>query len=323
MKAITYTKYGSPEVCRIREVETPTPESNEVLVRIHEAPLTNADMAFRKGKPFISRFFSGLFRPKHIPGGELAGEVEAVGEGVIKFERGDRVFGSTDISFGAHAEYKCLPEDGMLVKMPSRLSFGETAGICDGGFTALYFLRNKAKIRSGHKILINGASGAVGTYAVQLARYFEAEVTGVCSTANIELVESLGAHQVIDYTREDFTESDQRYDIVFDTVGKSSFSQCKKMLARDGLYLTTVPSAAIFLQMAWTSLGNGKKAIFAASGLNQDRDDLFFLRDLQASGEIRAVVDRRYPIEQIIEAHKYVDGGHKKGNVIITFVHNK
>ncbi|MCF7803921.1 MAG: NAD(P)-dependent alcohol dehydrogenase [Candidatus Marinimicrobia bacterium] len=318
MKAITYAKYGSPDVCKIREVETPVPESNEVLVRVHEAPLTNADMAFRKGKPFIARFFSGLIRPQKLPGGELAGIIEAVGKDVTKFTPGDRVFGSTDINFGAHAEYKCLPEDGMLVKMPSTLSFGETAGICDGGFTALYFLRNKANIQSGQKILINGASGAVGTYAVQLARYFGAEVTGVCSTTNIELAESLGAHQVIDYTRENFTESDQTYDIVFDAVGKSSFSECKKVLTKDGLYLTTVPSAAIFLQMAWTSVGKGKQAIFAASGLNQDREDLLFLRELLASGELRAVVDRRYPMEQIVEAHRYVDEGHKKGNVVIT-----
>jgi len=326
MKVIICTKYGSPDVLQLKEVEKPTPKDNEVLIRIFAAIVSPSDCVFRKGEPFIARFFSGLIRPKNsIPGEMLAGEIEAVGKDVKLFKKGDQVFGSTGMSLGAYAEYICLPEEGVLTIKPANLTYEDAATVCDGALTALPFLRDKGNIQSGQKVLINGASGSVGTAAVQLAKYYGAEVTGVCSTTNLELVKSLGADKVIDYTKEDFTQSGETYDVIFDAVGKSLFTRCKSSLTQRGVYLTTVPTLVIMLQMLWTSKIGSKRAIIAFTGLRPAREktkDLIFLKELVETGKIKSVIDRRYPLEQTAEAHRYVDKGHKKGNVIITVGHN-
>jgi NADPH:quinone reductase-like Zn-dependent oxidoreductase len=302
------------------------PKNSEVLIKIHAVPATAAHLVGRKGTPFFGRFVTGLRKPKKpILGMELAGEIEAVGKGVKLFREGDQVFGSTGLSLGAYAEYTCMPEEGALAIKPANMTYEEAAAVVEGSLTALPFLRDKANIQSGHQVLINGASGSVGTAAVQVAKYYGAEVTGVCSTTNLELVKSLGADKVIDYTKEDFTKSGQTYDIIFDAVGKSSFSRCKSSLKQKGIYLTTVPTLAIFPQMLWTAKIGSKKAIVAFTGLRPSSEktkDLLFLKELIEAGKIKSVIDRRYPLEQIAEAHRYVEPGHKKGHVVITVVRN-
>ncbi|UCF65107.1 MAG: NAD(P)-dependent alcohol dehydrogenase [bacterium] len=322
MKAVVYIKYGPPEVLQIREVEIPTPKNNEILIRIYATAVNATDPIFRKGKPFISRFATGLLTPKNtIPGDVLAGEIEAVGKEVTLFKKGDQVFGATGGGFGAHAEYISLPEEGALALKPANMTYGEAASICDGALTALPFLRDQGKIQRGHKVLINGASGAVGSQGVQLAKYFGAEVTGVCSTANLDLVKSLGADSVIDYTREDFTRTGQSYDIIFDAVGKSSFSRCKRALKPNGIYLTTVLSLAIVRHRLWTSLIGSRKAMIMFTGIRPAKEraeDLRFIKDLAENGKISAVIEKQYLLEQIAEAHRHVETGHKKGNVVVT-----
>lgn len=322
MKAIVLTTYGAPDVLQFNEVEKPSPKENEVLIRIYATAVVATDPLFREGKPFITRLFTGLLKPtRAIPGDVLAGEIEAVGREVSRYKKGDQVFAACSSSQGGHAEYVCLPQDGPLALKPENMTYEEAAGVCDGGLGALNFLRDAANIQKGQKVLINGASGSVGTYAVQLAKYFGAEVTGVCSSANVELVKSLGADHVVDYTRVDFTRNGQTYDIVFDAVGKSSFSRCKNSLAQKGIYVMTVPSLAFMLQVLWTSKRNGKKAAFVAPGLRSSSEkakDLVLLKALIEAGKIRSVIDRCYPLEQIAQAHKYVEKGHKKGNVVIT-----
>jgi NADPH:quinone reductase-like Zn-dependent oxidoreductase len=318
MKAIITTKYGSPDVLRLREVEKPIPKDNEILIKINAAVVTPADCAFRKADPFMTRLFSGLTKPNCIPGFELAGEIEEVGGRVTLFKKGDQVFGTSGTGFGAHAEYKCLPETGVIITKPANMTYADAVGICDGGLTALSFLRDIGQIQRGQQVLINGASGAVGAYGVQLAKYYGAEVTGVCSSVNVNLVQSLGADHVIDYTRTDFTTNNETYDIIFDAVGKRSFTRCKGSLKQTGIYLSSVPSLAILLQMLWTSRIGSKRAYFAATGLKQKKENLTFLKELAEAGKLRSVIDRRYALEQIIEAHRYVDTGHKKGNVVIT-----
>ncbi|MEJ2194596.1 MAG: NAD(P)-dependent alcohol dehydrogenase [Ignavibacteriaceae bacterium] len=325
IKAIVYQKYGSPDVLQLREVEKPTPRDNEVLIRIYATTVTAVDSTFRKGDQFAARSFTGLIRPKNsVLGSELAGEIEVVGKDVKRFNEGDQVFATTP-GFGTHAEYICLPEDGVLVIKPTNMTFEEAAAVPSGALTALPFLRDKANIQSGQKILINGASGSVGTYAVQLAKYFGAEVTGISSTVNLELIKSLDADEVIDYTKDDFTKTGQTQDIIFDAVGKSSFSRCKSLLKQRGIYLTTVLTPAILLQMLWTSKIGNKKAMIAFTGLRpaiEKTKDLIFLKELIEAGKIKSVIDRRYPFEQTAEAHRYVEKGHKKGNVVITLEHS-
>jgi len=325
MKASVYTKYGLADVLQLEEVEKPTPRDNDVLIKIYATTVTSEDCTFRKGDPFIARFATGLTRPRMTTlGSNLAGVIEAVGGGVKRFKEGDQVFAASDAGFGAHAEYICLPEEGALALKPVNMTYGEAAGICGGGLTSLPFLRDTGNIQRGNKVLINGASGSVGTSAVQLARYFGAEVTGVCSTTNLELVRSLGANKVVDYSKEDFTKSAESYDIIFDAVGKSSFSHCKGSLKKRGVYLSTVLTLEIILQMLWTSRIGSKKAMIAFTGLRpacEKTKDLIFLKELAEAGKIKPVIDRSYSLEQVAEAHRYVDAGHKKGNVIINVEH--
>jgi NADPH:quinone reductase-like Zn-dependent oxidoreductase len=315
MKAIVYKKFGPPEVLQLQEVEKPTPKANEVLIKIVATTVVKEDPDWR-----ASPGFNGILKPRHpILGQELAGEIEETGRDVTRFSPGDQVFGMD--SFGAYAEYKCMPENGALAIKPVNLSYEEAASVPNGALTALPFLRDKAKIQSGQTVLIYGASGSVGAAGIQLAKYYGAEVTGVCSTANLEWVSSLGADQVIDYTQEDFTESGKTYDIIFDTVGKLSFSECKGSLTDEGIYLSTVPTPEIMLQALLTAKGRSKKVKFAAAGLRPASEkikDLDFLTTLIEAELLKPVIDSCYPLEQTAEAHRYVEQGHKKGNVVIT-----
>ena len=319
MKSIVCTKYGPPEVLQFKEVEKPTPKDNEVLIKIYATTVHVGDVRIRSFRVpplfwLIGRLTLGFTRPKKaILGMELAGEVESVGKEVKLFEQGDQVFGSTyGLGLGSYAEYKCMPEDGMVAIKPANMSDEEAAGITIGGNSSLWFLR-EGNIQSGQKVLIYGASGSVGTFAVQLAKYFGTTVTGVCSTTNVELVESLGADKVIDYTKEDFTKNGETYDIVFDAVGKSSFSRCKGLLSQEGVYLSAV---LVVSQARWHSMTSGKKVV-GGTGVEKT-ENLIFLKELLEAGKIKPVIDRRYPLDQIVEAHRYVETGHKKGNVVIT-----
>lgn len=314
MKAIVYSRFGPPDVLQLQEVEKPAPKDNEVLIRIYATTVVKEDPDWR-----ATPGFNGFRRPRHpILGQELAGEVEAVGRDVTRFEPGDRVFGID--MFGAYAEYKCMSETGALAIKPANMSYEEAASVPNGALTALAFLRDKGNVRRGQVVLINGASGSVGSAAVQLVKAFGAQVIGVCSTSNLEWVQALGADNVIDYTKEDFAQSDGRFDIVFDTVGKRSFAECKGALTDRGIYLATVPTPQMMLQSLWTAVRGGKRVRLAAAGMRPARikiQDLGFLTELIEAAKFKAVIDRCYPLEQIAEAHRYVEKGHKKGNVVI------
>jgi NADPH:quinone reductase-like Zn-dependent oxidoreductase len=321
MRAVVATAYGSPDVLRVDKVARPTPDDDEVLVRVRATVVGPPDSAAREGSPFPIRFFSGLRRPNAVPGDVFAGDIEAVGRDVARFAPGDAVFGTAAPRSGAHAECLCLPEDGALTIMPSGLTYSDAAAVCDGGLTAMAFLTDHADIRAGDAVLVNGASGSVGTAAVQLASEFGASVTGVCSTANVDLVRSLGAETVLDYTRTDFTTTGTSYDVIFDAVGKRSYAECKDSLTPDGRYLTTVPSVGILLRTLWTRLVGGRQARFAATGLasaRTKRAHLVALRELVEAGTFRPVVDRSSPLDEIADAHRYVDTGHKTGSVVVT-----
>jgi NADPH2:quinone reductase len=322
MKAILYKKYGSPYVLEPAEMEIPTPEPNEVLIRVFATTVTTADCMMRRGDTFLSRILLGLFNPMRkfqILGTEFSGKIEAVGNRVKKFKPGDEVFAFRGFGTGCYAQYKCMSETGSITIKPRNISYEEAASLVDGATTALFFLKEKATIQKGQKVLINGASGSIGTFAVQLAKYFGAEVTGVCSTKNIEQVKSLGADKVVDYTKEDFTETGVIYDIIFDTVGKSSFAHCKKALKSNGKYVATVMTLKLLVQSLLTKLGNKKKVIFAMS-LNKT-DALNFIRTLIEEGKLKTIIDRQYPLEELPAAHEYVEKGHKAGNVVITVSH--
>lgn len=320
MKAMVYTKYGPPDVLRMEEVERPIPGDDEVLVEVHATTATSAEGMMRRGEPLWGRVILGLGRPRRkILGLEFAGEISLMGRNVERFKKGDQVYGFTGFGLGAYAEYLCMPQKGSLGMKPANTTYEEAAAVVDGATTALFFLKDKANIQAGQKVLINGASGSIGTSAVQLARYFGAEVTGVCSTTNVELVKSLGADTVIDYTREDFTRNGRTYDVIFDTVGKSSFQRCKGSLEKNGCYLPTVGLMNYALAL-WTSIFGGKRV---KSGMSISKAEaLVFIKDLVEAGEIQTVIDRHYPLEQIAEAHKYVEKGHKKGNAVIAVSQN-
>jgi NADPH:quinone reductase-like Zn-dependent oxidoreductase len=323
MKAIVHTKYGPPDELQLKEVEKPVPKDNEVLIKIHATTVTTSDCNVRnftfvpRSFMLFARIMFGFKKPKiNILGIDLAGKIEEIGKDVTRFKIGNQVFGSPGTKFGAHAEYTCVSEDRALVIKPPNMIYEEAAAISLAGNTALFFIRDLAKIQTGQKILIHGASGAIGTYAVQLAKYYGAEVTGVCSAMNAEMVKSLGADKVIDYTKEDFTKSDERYDFVFAVVGKTTFSQCKGLLKQKGIYLENMLELKDVLKMMWTAIIGGKKI---KGGVSKESDEnLNFFLELIELGELKPVIDRSYPLEQTAAAFRYVEQGHKKGNVIIT-----
>lgn len=329
MKAIVYTEYGTPDVLRLTEVEKPAPKDNEILIRVHATSVNVGDIWARNFKEMTparftmplplwlpSRMYFGFSKPKiNILGNEYAGHVEAIGKDVKRFRKGDQVFGYRGQRMGTNAEYLCMPEDGLVAKKPANMTYEEAATVPYGALTALSLLR-KANIRPGQKVLIHGASGGIGSAAVQLAKYFGAEVTGVCSSPRLEFVKALGADKVIDYTREDFTKNGETYDVIFDILGKGSFSRFKNSLRQNGTYLLASFKMKQLFQMLWTSRTSGKKVICALSSENPE--DLAFIKRLVEEGKIKSIIDKRYPLEKTSEAHRYIENGSRMGSVIIT-----
>jgi NADPH:quinone reductase-like Zn-dependent oxidoreductase len=315
MKAAVHDRYGPPEVLRIEDVERPVPADDEVLVRIHATTVNRTDCHRRAAKPFLWRFFSGLLRPKYrVLGGEMAGTIEAVGVAVSEFAVGDHVFGTSGPKLGGHAEYLCRSESGLIAHKPSGLSFEEAAAIPDGALSALTCVR-RARLKEGQKILVYGASGSIGTAGVQLARHFDADVTAVCNTKNLELARTLGADKVIDYTQDDFTKSAETYDVVFDAVGKLTFGRCKPSLKPGGIYIAT-DGLRNFPLGLWTSRFGDKRVSLPLP--DWKKEDMLFLKELIEAGRYRAVIDRSYPLEDVVEATRYVETGQKTGNVVLT-----
>jgi NADPH:quinone reductase-like Zn-dependent oxidoreductase len=331
MKAIVWTKYGPPDVLQLQEVEKPAPKEDEVLIRIYATTAFAGDCELRSLKLPIYyglplRIYNGLRKPTRITilGQELAGEIEAAGKDIKRFKEGDQVFGTPGFSMGAYAEYKCLPEepgemDGVLAIKPANMSYEEAAAVPVGGLEALHYLR-KGNIQKGQKVLINGAGGSIGTFAVQLAKYYGAEVTAVDSTGKLDMLRSIGADHVVDFTQEDFTKSGQAYDVIFDVVGKSSFSGSIRSLKQNGRYLMANPGLSQMVRGRWTS-GISDKEVISGS-VSYNTENLVTLKELIEAGKIKTVIDRRYPLEQTAEAHRYVETGNKKGNVVITVEHN-
>jgi NADPH:quinone reductase-like Zn-dependent oxidoreductase len=315
MKAIVYTQYGTPEVLQLKQVKKPTPKDNEILLRVKATAVNSGDVRLRKANPFAVRFIFGLLKPKiNILGSVFSGEVESVGKDVKLFKVGDQVFGHKDMSFGSYAEYMCLPEDASIALKPATISHKEAAVIPFGGVTALHFIK-KATIKPGQKVLIVGASGAVGSAALQLAKSFGADVTGVCSTANIDLVKSIGADKVIDYTKQDFTKNGETYDVIFDSVNTISVSQSLKSLNKNGIMILSAAGMSEMLQGLWISMTSSKKVMTGV--ISHKAADIIFLKELIVADKLKPVIDRTYPLEQMAEAHAYVEKGHKKGNVAI------
>jgi NADPH:quinone reductase-like Zn-dependent oxidoreductase len=315
MRAVVHDRYGPPDVLRVDEVERPAPADDEVLIRVHATTVNRTDCHRRAAKPFLWRFFSGLLRPRQrILGGEMAGEVEAVGAAVTEFAVGDEVFGTTGPKLGGHAEYLCRRESGIVAHKPTGLTFAEAAAIPDGALAAITCLR-RAGVKAGQTILVYGASGSIGTAGVQLARHYGAEVTAVCNTANRELARSLGADRVIDYTREDFTKNGETYDVVFDAVGKLTFRRCKGSLKPGGIYIAT-DGLRNFPLSLWTKRFGDKRVSLPLP--DWKREDILFLKQLVEAGEYRPVIDRRYPLDDVVEATRYVETGQKVGNVVLT-----
>lgn len=322
MQVVICPQYGSPDVLQLTEVPRPTPKDNEVLVRVRAAAVSTADTMMRKGTPRIARLFVGLRRPKKpIIGTGFAGEIVAVGKDVLKFKVGEEVMGGTGFAFGTYAEFLSIPEEGLLVNKPTNMTFAEAAPLTDGALTAYSFLTHVVQLEKGQKILINGASGSIGTSAVQIAKSIGAEVTGVCSSKNMGMVKALGADHVIDYTQEDFTKRSEQYDVIFDTIGKSSYSRCKRILTEKGAYISPVLDFKLLLQSIWTSVFSAKKAKFSATGarpVTEIRPLLQKLTKPLKEGKIRSIMDRQYTLGQIVEAHQYVETGRKRGNVVVT-----
>jgi len=325
MKAVVWTKYGGPDGLKFQEIEKPTPKDNQVLIKVHATTVTAGDCEMRALKfPIFLilpiRLFVGLFKPKNVTilGQEFSGEIEGVGKDVKQFKAGDPVFGTAGFSIGTYAEYLCLPvesDEGVLAIKPSTMNFEEAAAVPTGGLEALHFLR-KGKLQSGQKILINGAGGSIGTSGVQLAKYFGAEVTAVDHAEKLDMLRSIGADHVIDYTTEDFTQNGQIYDVIFDVVGKSPFSRSLKSLSDNGYYLIANPRLPLMVRGRWVSMRSSKKVILEMT--KQKTEDLLYLRELIEAGTLKTVIDKKYPLEQTAEAHAYVETGRKKGNVIIT-----
>lgn len=321
MKAIITTAYGSPEIFKVGNVAKPTAKPNEILIRIHASSVTKADTMMRTGKPYIGRLMIGLTKPKNpIWGTGFAGVVESVGSEVTRFKAGDKVFGENIDTMGTYAEYVTVPEDGVVAHLPANISYEEAAGMCDGGVTSLNFLTNLGNIKPGMKVLINGASGALGTAAVQIAKHFGAEVTGVCSTKNVSLVWELGADHVIDYTQHDFTEIENSYDLIYDTVGVRSFADCRDALTEHGVYASPVLGMPLLGDMMVSSVFGNKKAKFSATGALPAKEIkrlLAILIEIIEEGNLIGIVDRTYSLEEVVVAHEYVDKGHKTGNVVL------
>jgi NADPH:quinone reductase-like Zn-dependent oxidoreductase len=330
MKAIVYTEFGPPEVLQLKEVDKPAPKDNEVLIKNYATSVTVGDVNARDfsrvppGFGPLPRLMFGIRGPrKPVIGSDIAGEIEAIGKDVQQFKVGDQVYGIDGENLGAYAEYVCRPEDGALATMPTNMTYKGAAAIPFGACTALYFLRDQGNIQSGQEVLINGASGGVGVYAVQLAKYFGADVTGVCSTKNLDTVRALGADKVIDYTQEDFTKNGETYDLIFDMVGKNtSFSRYKNSLKQNGAYLAVAGGLKEMLQMQWTRLVGDRKVIFGGGTASERKDYLIFFKELIEAGDLKAVIDGSYPLEQTAEAHRFFDGERKRGSVVITVEHS-
>ena len=321
MKAVICSRYGSADVLELQDIEKPSVKSGEVLVKIMASSTTAADSMMRQGVPVFGRLFLGLRKPKFpITGTGFAGVIEELGEGVNQYKIGDKVFGESALGAGTNAEYVCVSQEAVLLPMPANISFEEAAPLCDGALTSINFLKGVSSIQPGQRILINGAAGSLGTAAVQLAKHLGAHVTGVCSTQNIALVKSLGADEVIDYTRQDFCKNTEKYNIIYDTVGKRHFSECKKALVEGGEFISPVLNLKLLFQMLFTSLFKGKKAKFSATGLRSAqelRELLGQLIPLIESEKLKTHIDKRFCLAEIKEAHQYVDRGHKRGNVVI------
>lgn len=321
MKAMITTSYGSPDVFKLENVAKPVPTSNQVLIKIYASAVTKADTMMRTGSPFIGRLFTGIRKPKHaIWGTGFAGVIESIGSEVTLFKVGQKVFGESIDTMGAYAEYITVPENGIIAHLPKNLNFEEAAGICDGGITSLNFLVNLGNIKAGQKVLINGASGSLGTAAIQIAKHYGAEVTGVCSSNNRDLVKKIGADHVIDYTLQDFTLSESSYDLIYDTVGTRSYKECSKALTEQGIYLSPVLGMRLIANMVLTAIFGKKKAKFSATGalpLQETKRLMDQLLEIVEVGDMKPVIDRAYPLEQLAQSHRYVDAGHKKGNVVL------